>query len=219
APIAQSSDKAILGSACAPMQLTAVLLNHWCEVLASLPQYHFQLADAAYADESICQEVTERFHQAGLERDRLKLVATVSRIEAFEFFQGVDLVVDPYPVCSPLAACDALWLGVPVITCEAETLCGRITTSILRSVGEVGYIAKSLDEYRDLVIDRAQQILVHRCDAQVAGSIRQRLHTQMAQSIVCDARRFAQSIQALLTQPSPPAPAGVSRGFPSSKQP
>ncbi|MCC6512262.1 MAG: tetratricopeptide repeat protein, partial [Pirellulaceae bacterium] len=106
APIAQSSDKAILGSACAPMQLTAVLLNHWCEVLASLPQYHFQLADAAYADESICQEVTERFHQAGLERDRLKLVATVSRIEAFEFFQGVDLVVDPYPVCSPLAACD-----------------------------------------------------------------------------------------------------------------
>ena len=67
----------------------------------------------------------------------------------------VDLALDPFPFSGSATTCEALWMGVPVITCPGETFASRHSLSHLSNVGLTETIARDLDEYVELAVSLA----------------------------------------------------------------
>jgi protein O-GlcNAc transferase len=67
-----------------------------------------------------------------------------------------DLFLDTLPYNAHTTACDALWAGVPVVTCAGETFAGRVAASLLRAVGLQELITTSLTDYEALALKLAQ---------------------------------------------------------------
>ena len=61
-----------------------------------------------------------------------------------------DLVLDTLPYNAHTTASDALWAGVPVVTCAGTTFAGRVAASLLHAVGLPELVTSSLAEYEAL---------------------------------------------------------------------
>jgi len=68
-------------------------------------------------------------------------------------YQRIDIALDPFPHGGAMTACDALWMGVPVITLSGQRAAGRCGRSILANIGLSELIASSADEYLHLALD------------------------------------------------------------------
>jgi predicted O-linked N-acetylglucosamine transferase (SPINDLY family) len=79
-----------------------------------------------------------------------------------------DLFLDNLPVNAHTAASDALWVGLPVLTCMGESFVGRVAASLLSAVGLPELVTRSLDEYEALALKLAT-------DPALIASIRRKL--------------------------------------------
>jgi predicted O-linked N-acetylglucosamine transferase (SPINDLY family) len=61
-----------------------------------------------------------------------------------------DVFLDTLPFNAHTTASDALWAGLPVLTCPGETFAGRVATSLLNAVGLPELVTRSIDEYEPL---------------------------------------------------------------------
>ena len=98
---------------------------------------------------------------------------------------------DPFPFSGGLTTCEALWMGVPVITCPGETFASRHSLSHLSNVGLTETIARDLEEYVELAVALAG-------DLPRLAALRAGLRERMAASPLCDGKRFAADFMSLL---------------------
>ena len=91
--------------------------------------------------------VKEFFAGMGVAPERLTLTAMVPREEYFALYCQVDIALDPFPYGGGTTTCDALWMGVPVVSLRGRTAVGRGGASILSSVGLPELVAESPEEY------------------------------------------------------------------------
>ena len=100
----------------------------------------------------------------GIDPDRLIFAPKVSQEEHIARLRCADLALDTLPYGAHTTAVDALWAGVPVLTCRGSTLAGRVGASLLLAAGLPELITNSLGEYRtrllELVAD-AEALRVH----------------------------------------------------------
>jgi predicted O-linked N-acetylglucosamine transferase (SPINDLY family) len=106
-------------------------------------------------------------------------------------FNGVDIALDPFPFSGGITTCEALWMGVPVMTCPGETFASRHSLSHLSNIGLTETIARDFDEYVELAVGLAN-------DLERLTAIRARLRQQVATSPLCDGPRFAANLMNLL---------------------
>jgi predicted O-linked N-acetylglucosamine transferase (SPINDLY family) len=99
-------------------------------------------------------------------------------------YQRVDIGLDTFPYSGGLTTCEALWMGVPVVTWPGETFAGRHSLSHLSNVGLAETVAPSELEFVDCAARLAK-------DLALLADIRRKLRQQMAGSPLCDAARFA----------------------------
>jgi len=111
--------------------------------------------------------------------------------DLLEHYHGVDIGLDPFPYSGGLTTLEALWMGVPVITCPGETFASRHSLTHLSNVGLTQTIARSLDDYVTLAVSLAD-------DLPGLAAMRARLRERMASSPVCDGKRFAGNLMQLL---------------------
>ena len=101
----------------------------------------------------------------------------------------IDIALDPFPYNGTTTTCEALWMGVPVITLQGDRHCGRVGASLLAAVGLDNLIARDVGEYVDIAVrlagDRSQL-------EQLRGSLR----ATMAGSPLCDGPSFAREVEA-----------------------
>jgi predicted O-linked N-acetylglucosamine transferase (SPINDLY family) len=100
-----------------------------------------------------------------------------------------DLFLDTLPYNAHTTASDALWAGLPFITCMGETFPGRVGASLLRAVGLPELVATTLVEYEGL----ARRLATSPLQLQ---SIRQKLKQNRPTCALFDSRRFARHIEA-----------------------
>ncbi len=103
-----------------------------------------------------------------------------------------DLFLDTLPCNAHTTASDALWSGVPVLTCLGSTFAGRVAASLLRAVGLGELVTGSLDEYEALANKLAHD------PAQLAG-LKAKLAHNRETCPLFDTNRFARHIEAAYT--------------------
>lgn len=134
----------------------------WARVLGEVPGSRLLLKAAAMAETSNRDGITGFIAAHGVAADRLELVARIpDKGGHLDLYNRVDVALDPTPYNGATTSCEALWMGVPVVTLRGATHAARMGASILGAAGRGDWIADDEDAYvrlaRRLADDRDQR--------------------------------------------------------------
>jgi predicted O-linked N-acetylglucosamine transferase (SPINDLY family) len=104
-----------------------------------------------------------------------------------------DLFLDTLPYNAHTTASDALWVGIPVVTCPGSTFPGRVAASLLNAIGLPELIAPTLHDYERLALSLAR-------DAGALSALKAKLASQRTSFPLFDTGRFTRNLEAAFTQ-------------------
>lgn len=168
-----------------PAKFTPKLLNAWAEILKRTENSRLFLHFAALGEKDIQAPIRQRMIDHGVSPDRLLFKGTATHPEFLAAYNQIDLALDTQPYSGGVTTCEALWMGVPVVTCPGNTFAGRHSTSYLSSAGLTEFIAADLAGYIDSAVSWAARV-------DELGDLRATLRERVATSPIADARPFAQ---------------------------
>jgi predicted O-linked N-acetylglucosamine transferase (SPINDLY family) len=99
-----------------------------------------------------------------------------------------DLFLDTLPYNAGTTASDALWAGLPVLTCLGEAFAGRMAASLLTAIGLPELITRTQQQYEDLAVALA-------VDAQRLAAIKHKVAANRLTTPLFDTRRFAEHLE------------------------
>jgi len=125
----------------------------------------------------------------GVEAHRVEFEEYRPRRQYLELYHRLDIVLDTHPYNGGVTTCDALWMGVPVVSLAGETPVSRAGLSLLTNLGLPELVAHSEDDYVRIASELARDLtrLEH-----LRSTLRQRMET----SVLMDGPRFARNVEA-----------------------
>jgi predicted O-linked N-acetylglucosamine transferase (SPINDLY family) len=119
----------------------------------------------------------------------VEFVGFVSRGEFLRRHQRIDIGLDPFPCNGMTTTCNALWMGVPVVTLSGAMPASRAGLSLLSSIGLEELAAASEEDYWGIAVKLAGNL-------PRLADLRATLRARMLASPLMDAPRFARSVEA-----------------------
>jgi predicted O-linked N-acetylglucosamine transferase (SPINDLY family) len=188
-PPAKSSGFVTFGSFEPLARINLSVIALWSRAMQQLPTSRLLLRNLSLGDAGTKELLRSRFAENGISADRLDLgAAPQSTREQLELHRQVDILLDPYPYSGMLGTCEALWMGVPVVTLAGASQLGRASASILTHVGLPELVAASADEFVKIAANLAQ-------DPARLASLRSALRERVRQSPLMGGFRFARDIE------------------------
>ncbi len=160
-----------------PAKTTDAMLRLWAEILRSTVGSRIVLLHCG--DPADRQMVLKCFASGGISPDRVELVCKLPHQQYLQLYQKIDIALDPFPYNGHTTTCDALWMGVPVVTLAGDRHVARVGESLLSAVGHRELVARAPDEYVRIATD-----LSH--DEQRLRGLRNSLRDQMQHSALTD---------------------------------
>jgi protein O-GlcNAc transferase len=158
------------------------------ELLRRVPEAHLVL----YAPPGSHRErVRETREKAELATDRLTFVPRQSFEDYLRTYGDIDVALDPFPYGGGTTTCDALWMGVPVVTLAGRTAVSRAGSSLLSNTGLGHLVAQSEAAY----LDTAESLL---SDTDTLAVLRRELRDRMRSSPIMDAVKFTHDFESAL---------------------
>jgi protein O-GlcNAc transferase len=183
-------DAVVFGSFNNLPKLSPSTVRLWSAVLRAVPTARLQLHAASFADLDTQAQVMRRFAAEGIEQGRLRLIGPMPFKELLASYNQLDIALDPIPYNGGTTTCQALWMGVPVVTLRGGNFCGRMGESILKTVGMGELIARTPDEFvaiaRGLAANRVRRL-----------TLRRTLRARLGASPLCDDIRYTRQLEAL----------------------
>jgi protein O-GlcNAc transferase len=160
------------------------VLSTWAEILSRIPGSRLVLRSRGLDDSRVADRVVGMLSEAGVERERVECRGWVSHRELLAGYGEIDIGLDPFPFSGGLTTCEALWMGVPVVTWAGDRMCGRQSASFLSRVGLGDLVGTSRAEYVSKAIGLAG-------DPIRRGALRAELRGRVGEGPLGDARRLA----------------------------
>ena len=133
-------------------KFTPLTFDSWMRILLAVPQSVLYL----YADQEIAQRnLRKQAEVRGVDPGRLIFGASLPREEYLARYKTVDLFLDTLPYNAGTTASDALWAGLPVMTCAGRSLASRMAASLLTAIDLPELITYSYPGYEALAIKLA----------------------------------------------------------------
>ena len=172
------------------LKITAPIIAAWCEILERTPNSRLLLKGTTLADEGTRDRVVKRFVQHGIDEERIELIGSTPSLEAhLDLYNRADIALDTFPYNGTTTTCEALWMGIPVVSLSGQVHAARVGVSILSAVG--------LD---DLVVDNMQAYVDSAVALAVDGGRRQQLkrslRRRMRDSTLMDAPLITRDLEA-----------------------
>jgi predicted O-linked N-acetylglucosamine transferase (SPINDLY family) len=185
APPAAQTRIATFGCLNSPAKITAPTLEAWTRLLERVPASRLLLHLPSGERE---REVRERLAERGIDPARLTVVPRTSTDRYLATYAAIDVALDPFPYGGGTTTCDALWMGVPVVTLRGDTAVGRGGASILSNVGLADLIAENVEGYVGIAAALAG-------DLPRLAALRAGMRARMQRSPLMDAARFAADVE------------------------
>jgi protein O-GlcNAc transferase len=166
-------------------KITPQVFSLWMDLLRQVPgSVLWLLAEQAAVAANLRAESKRR----GIDPARLVFAARLPYADHLARLQLADLFLDTLPFNAGTTASDALWAGVPVLTCSGDAFVSRMAASLLTAAGLPELIADNTDDYVALALNLAAY------PQQLAG-LRTRLAQQRADSALFDTARFCRGLE------------------------
>jgi predicted O-linked N-acetylglucosamine transferase (SPINDLY family) len=179
------------GSFNKPAKITPPIVKAWANILTRVPRSRLVLKFRGMEESSVVGPLSQEFADQGVDPSRIECLGWSPPPQLLAEYGRIDLALDTYPYNGGLTTCEALWMGVPVVTCPGETFASRHSLSHLSNVGLTETIARDLDEYARVAVSLAG-------DLPRLAAIRNGLRGRLGASPLCDGKRFANHLMALV---------------------
>lgn len=161
----------------------------WSQVLEAVPASRLFLKARAFSNPAVRSLYLQRFADRGIPEERLTFSGhTEGAQEHLAAYGQIDIALDTYPYHGTTTTCEALWMGVPVISLTGNLHAARVGLSLLTAVGLDSLAAASTEEYVALAIALSADL------AQLA-TMREHLQRRVARSPLCDRARFTKGLE------------------------
>jgi protein O-GlcNAc transferase len=161
----------------------------WAEVLRAVPESRLLLKASGSGDPTARQYLRGAFAAAGVDPVRIELAAYATSARAhLEVYREVDIALDTFPYNGTTTTCEALWMGVPMVTLAGERHAARAGASLLSAAGFPAGIAEQAEDYVRIARLLAEQ-------PQLLVAVRGNLRAEMARSPLCDAAGHARALE------------------------
>jgi len=170
-------------------KLNPEIFDVWMRVFRQVPSSVFWLLQP---NASVAANLRREAEARGVAPDRLVFTPMVKLDAHMSRLRLADLFLDTLPHNAHTTASDALWSGVPVLTCIGETFAGRVAASLLTAIGLPELITRSLPEYEALALALAR-------DERALATFRTRLADNRATAPLFDTPRFTRNLEAAYT--------------------
>ena len=172
-------------------KFNSAVAQTWATILQRVPASRLVLQSKCLVDLGMCGRVRGLFEAFGIGPERLLLRAASA--DFLSRYADLDVALDTFPYGGGATTCDALWMGVPVVTLSGDRPCGRLSTSLLNQVGCAQWIAASISSYIDIACDLASH-------PGHLGLVRQRLRRQVMSSSLADEKGFVFRLEQVYRQ-------------------
>jgi predicted O-linked N-acetylglucosamine transferase (SPINDLY family) len=171
-------------------KITPELFSIWMRLLREIDgSVLWLIEESATAVNNLQREATQR----GISPERLLFAPWIDNAAHLARYRLADLFLDTLPCNAHTTASDALWGGLPVLTCLGSTFAGRVAASLLSAVGLPELITTSLDEYEALALRLARE-------PELLSSLRSRLAKNRLTCPLFDTKRHARHVEAAFTR-------------------
>jgi predicted O-linked N-acetylglucosamine transferase (SPINDLY family) len=166
-----------------PGKVGPTMLAAWIELLRSVPNARLKLLTAPEAARE--QALLAQFAAAGVAPARIDLLARMPVAQYLQVYRAIDIALDTWPYTGGTTTCDALWMGVPVVTLASERPFARSGASILAQIGLAECVTHDTAAYIACARAFAE-------DTERLATLRATLRASMLASPLLDAKAFAQ---------------------------
>jgi predicted O-linked N-acetylglucosamine transferase (SPINDLY family) len=175
----------------AHFKITAPVFDIWMRLLGKIQGSVLWLS---HANDATAANLRREAEAREIDPARIIFASRLERMEDhLARHRLADLFLDTLPYNAHTTAGDALWSGLPVLTCAGEAFAGRVAASLLHAVGLPELVTTNLGDYEALALKLA-------ADPSLLRSLRDRLAENRATSALFDAGRFRRHIEAAYTQ-------------------
>ena len=168
-------------------KVTERMLSLWARILREIPDARIVLTTVPEQGRA---RIRSALTQAGVEETRISMHDFLPTRDFWALYAEIDILLDTFPMNGGTTTCEALWLGVPVVTRSGDIFQARAGLSILGSVGLGELAAGSDDEYVRLAVELAR-------DSARLAALRSGLRERMRASPLTDARGYARALEAV----------------------
>ncbi len=161
----------------------------WSRVLEAVPGSRLMLKSRSLGDEGTRAMIRERLGALGVAAERVELLGHLRGFaDHLASYGRMDVALDPFPYHGTTTTCEAMAMGVPVITLAGEAHISRVGVSLLRNVGLEELIAETQEEY----VEIARRLAL---DIERLAALRSELRERMRGSAVCDEAGFTRELE------------------------
>ncbi|USN99832.1 MAG: tetratricopeptide repeat protein [Phycisphaeraceae bacterium] len=180
-------------------KMSQTTLDMWAAVLGRTEGSRLLLKCGAYANDAVRAHTLTAFEKRGVDPSRIELAShTPDPANHLAIYRRVDVALDTFPYHGTTTTCEALWMGVPVVTRVGETHAARVGLSLLTAIGLPELCACDEQGFIDLAASLA-------ADRDRLAALRSGLRGRVADSPLTDApafaARFAHAILTLIPDP------------------
>lgn len=180
-------------------RITFGCLNNFCKISAPAIECWIEILKKSegarlvvHAGEGSCRSrFTQTFEKAGVDPARIGFIPYQKQSEYFDVYRGIDIALDPFPYNGGTTSCDAIWMGVPVVTLMGDRPVGRAGLSILSNLGMTELAARDTGDYIQKTLELAS-------DIRRLEELRRTLRERMMASPLMDGAAFAGDFAELL---------------------
>lgn len=168
-----------------PCKHNEAVVRLWAKVLHRVSNSRLLLL---CAEGSARERMLGLFSREGVPPERIAFVGAQPRNEYLRTYDQIDICLDPFPYNGHTTTCDALWMGVPVLTLPGNSPASRLGVSLLTAAGLAELVAESDEQFVELAAEKSREL-------ETLAQLRAELRARMQVSPLMDAPRFARNIE------------------------
>jgi predicted O-linked N-acetylglucosamine transferase (SPINDLY family) len=173
-------------------KVTPDVLDCWARILDQVPGSRLRLKAVALRAAEVVARTRRFFIERSIDPERLELVIDDrSLLQHLSQYDHVDIALDTFPYPGMATTCEALWMGVPVITLAGSHYRSRVGASLLTNAGLPEFVAPTRDAYIQFAATLG-------ADLSRLANLRTTMRERMQQSALMDAQRFAHAFESSL---------------------
>jgi len=185
------------GGICDLARLSPEVAATWSAVLRAVPDSRLVLGYQENVPPAVRDQVFELFAHSGVTNrihflDESELEADGANRKNIDFFALIDVMLDTFPVSASFETCEALWMGVPVITLSGKRRSALMGASIMHAANRTDWVAASRRQF----VRKAAALAK---DLPGLEKIRDGLRAEVKASALFDARAFVRSVEKAYT--------------------
>lgn len=166
-------------------KVSDLTLDLWMRLLRRVPEARLLVYARTEAHHA---RVRRALRGSGVKESRVGFVGRQPLADYLALYRSIDVALDPHPFGGGTTTCDALWMGVPVVSLAGSTAVSRAGSTLLATAGLGGLVARSAEQYVELAAGLIR-------DTSGVAALRRELRERIESSPLMDAPHFARDLE------------------------